>query len=99
MPFSVEASALSQFLQQLPRAESLQGRHTVSTAPFLVCSCSRNLPEQPQRLIVDPLPGSGESARQTVRPQPILEQMDYQQQDPDQEEDPGSLADTALLSI
>ena len=44
MPFSVEFLALAEFLQQLPRAKSLQRRHTASIATFLVCQFHRNLP-------------------------------------------------------
>src|SRR4029079_17730727 len=67
MPFPVDSPAVAECLQQLPGAESLQRGHTASIATFLVCQFHRNLPELPQRLIVDPLSGSDESADQTLR--------------------------------
>ena len=43
MPFSVEFLALAEFLQQLPRAKSLQRGHKDSIATFLVCKFHRKL--------------------------------------------------------
>jgi len=43
MSFSVESPTSAELLQQLPRAESLQRRHTASIAAFLVCEFHRHL--------------------------------------------------------